>query len=157
MSQQLDYGTVKITIITGWIRSPGTPGATTSASASTTTRSPSSKPTAATNSPSRTAPSAGAGSSASPATPTSGRCTANDQRPLPGTGTSPAVATRTLYQHGFLGAYRSGSRLLSQPPGMPRTPAWLPTPVYAATMPPTIAPVVSTSPPARTHAVTAAG
>src|SRR5689334_21262200 len=45
----------------------------------------------------------------------------------------------------------SGSRLASQPPGIP------PIPVYAATTPPAIAAVVSTSPPATTHAATAAG
>src|SRR6266511_226494 len=66
-------------------------------------------------------------------------------------------AARTLYRRALLGAYRcrsrsahvgSGSRRLNQPAGTPRTPAWLPTPVYAATMPLTIAPVGSTSPPA---------
>ena len=48
----------------------------------------------------------------------------------------------------------SGSRAVSHPSG---TPPGVPTPVCAATIPPTIAAVVSTSPPASTQARIAAG
>jgi hypothetical protein len=66
---------------------------------------------------------------------------------LPGVG-RPRGQARVGSQSG------SGSRAASQPSG---TPPWAPTPVYAATTPPTIAAVVSTSPPAVTQARIADG